>query len=105
MPSGVARGKAIIAAAAVLLGRVFSEIFQQRGAAAVGDLRVMHDLLQLGVGDLLLFRIMLLVDELRLLDDISGAEEKQTFAGQSIASGPAGPRIITLQYFWADRNG
>ena len=59
----------------------------------------MHHLLQLLAGDPLLLRVGLFLDELRLLDDISGAEEQQTLTRQTVASGAARFLVVALDVF------
>ena len=59
----------------------------------------MHHLLQLRARDLLLLCARLFVDELRLLDHVSRAEQQHAIARQSIASGASGFLVVALDVF------
>ena len=56
----------------------------------------MGDLAELRAGDLLLLRIGDLVEEMRLLRDVAGAEEQEAIAGQTIAARAAGFLIVAF---------
>ena len=94
---GLARGQAIVTAAAVRLGELLAKIFEQGRPPAAGTLGVVDHLGQLLAGDLLFLGVGFLGDELLLLDDVAGAEEQQAFAGQAVASGPAGFLVVTFK--------
>jgi hypothetical protein len=57
------------------------------------------DLPELGAGDLLFLLVGDLVEEVRLLRDVAGAEEQQAVAGQAVASGAAGFLVVALDVF------
>jgi len=59
----------------------------------------MNHLLQLRAGDLLFLQAGLLVNELRLLHHVAGAEEQNTFARQAVAARAAGFLVIALDVF------
>ena len=59
----------------------------------------MDDLAELGAGDLPLVLVGDLVDEMRLLRDVAGAEQQQAIAGQAVAAGAAGFLIVALDVF------
>ena len=65
----------------------------RRQAAHLG---VMDHLLQLFAGDLLLLRVGLFVDEMRLLHHVAGAEKQHAFARQSVAAGAAGFLVVAF---------
>src|SRR6202040_1034114 len=87
---------AVVTAVAARLTRLFAKVAEQLPAPAGGTFRVMHHLVQLVAGDLPLPRIRLLINEIRLLHDIAGAEEQDALARQAVAAGPPGFLVITL---------
>src|SRR4051812_27389597 len=90
-----ARIEAIIASAAILLGKCFSKITQQKCPAASRILRVIDHFLQLLPGDLPLLRIGLLIDKTGLLDAISAVEKQKALALQTISPGAPCLLVIT----------
>src|SRR5207244_8514994 len=93
-----ARLQTIIATVAWYLRKCFAKIFQQRGAPAFTRLGVMDHLLQLRPSDRR-FLFALFIDEVDLLGHIAGAEKQYAFSRQTVAPGPAGLLVITLQIF------
>src|SRR5438552_4418373 len=87
---GLARGKAIVAAATVALAKVFAEVTQQSDATALTAFGEIDHLPELGRGDLSLLLLGHLVDEPRVFDCIAGAEKQKAFARQAIAAGATG---------------
>src|SRR5207244_6806705 len=77
---GLARGKAIVAAATVGLAKVFAEVPQQTNATALAAFRKIDHLPELGLGDLPLLLVGHLVDEPRVFDCIAGPAEQRAFA-------------------------
>src|SRR5205809_6291106 len=94
-----ARIEAIIASAAILLGKCFSKITQQKCPAASRILRVIDHFLQLFPGDLAFLGIGFLINKARLLDAISAVEKQKALALQTISSGAASFLVITLHVF------
>src|SRR6267143_1280120 len=86
---GLARGKAIVAAATIALAKVLAEVTQQNDATALAALRKIDHLPELGRGDLSLLLVGHLVNEPRVFDCIPGAEKQKAFAWQPIATGAA----------------
>src|SRR5205814_4408722 len=87
--------EAVITAVARGLTIFFAEIAQQRRAPAFAGFGVMHHLPELLARDALL-AFALLIDEMRLLDDIARAEKQRAFARQPIAPGAARLLIIAF---------
>src|SRR5258708_10316579 len=77
----------------------FSKIIQQKRAAAGGAFGIMNDLLQLRAGDVALLLVGHLVDEAAVFYAVTGAEEQQAFARQTIPARTAGFLVISLDVF------
>ena len=63
--------EAIIAASAIGVGEVFTEVVEEFGATAGGAFGVVDHFLELLAGDALLLGMGFFVDESRLFDDIT----------------------------------
>ena len=91
--------EAVVAAAAVFVGKRFAEVGEQRAAAAVSCLGVVHHLLQQVTGYALLLFIRFFLDETELLGDVRRIEQQHTLRRQTVAPGPAGLLIVALDVF------
>ena len=92
----LARGEAVVARAAIVVGIGFGEIAQELGPSAHARLGVVDHLLELGARDLLFLLAGLLVNEELLLHHVAGAEEQDALARQSVAAGAAGFLVVAL---------
>ena len=91
---------AVVAAAAAFVGPLLAEVGEEKRSSAFVRFRVVNHPLQLIAGDLLFLWIGLFVDERPLLNGISGAEEQEALAWESVTTGAAGFLIIALDVFW-----
>ena len=91
--------EAVVAAAAVFVGKRFAEVGEQRAAAAVARLGIVHHLLQQIPGNTLLLLVGLFLDETELLGDVRCIEQQHTLRRQTVAPGPAGLLIVALDVF------